>query len=212
MRRFSRPRSTWTASDAPRHSCSLARSVVRLLRHHRHPRHHARARRSAAPASGSTPATTRRITDALRLARGMTYKNAVAGLNLGGGKSVIIGDNKHDRPRNALPRARPLRRDPRRPLHHRRRRRDQPRRHGVRQARDRARGRPARPLGRSVAGDRATASTSASRRRPRRGGASDGLAGKTVAVQGCGNVATISAAPPRRGREADRHRHRRRKR
>ncbi|MDQ8153573.1 MAG: Glu/Leu/Phe/Val dehydrogenase [Gemmatimonadota bacterium] len=33
------------------------------------------------------------ITDALRLARGMTYKNAVAGLNLGGGKSVIIGDN-----------------------------------------------------------------------------------------------------------------------
>ena len=34
------------------------------------------------------------ITDALRLARGMTYKNAVAGLNLGGGKSVIIGDNR----------------------------------------------------------------------------------------------------------------------
>ena len=34
------------------------------------------------------------IIDALRLARGMTYKAAVAGLNLGGGKSVIIGDNK----------------------------------------------------------------------------------------------------------------------
>src|SRR5947207_4582411 len=34
------------------------------------------------------------LVDALRLARGMTYKNAVAGLNLGGGKSVIIGDNK----------------------------------------------------------------------------------------------------------------------
>src|SRR5881227_2965662 len=34
------------------------------------------------------------IVDALRLARGMTYKNAVAGLNLGGGKTVIIGDNK----------------------------------------------------------------------------------------------------------------------
>ncbi|MDB4914028.1 MAG: Glu/Leu/Phe/Val dehydrogenase [Gemmatimonadetes bacterium] len=34
------------------------------------------------------------IIDALRLARGMTYKNAVAGLNLGGGKSVIIGNNK----------------------------------------------------------------------------------------------------------------------
>ncbi len=34
------------------------------------------------------------ITDCLRLARGMTYKAAVAGLNLGGGKSVILGDNK----------------------------------------------------------------------------------------------------------------------
>jgi leucine dehydrogenase len=32
------------------------------------------------------------ITDALRLSRGMTYKNAVSGLNLGGGKAVIIGD------------------------------------------------------------------------------------------------------------------------
>lgn len=34
------------------------------------------------------------VTDALRLSRGMTYKAAVAGLNLGGGKSVIIGDPK----------------------------------------------------------------------------------------------------------------------
>jgi len=34
------------------------------------------------------------VVDALRLARGMTYKNAVAGLNLGGGKSVLIGENK----------------------------------------------------------------------------------------------------------------------
>jgi leucine dehydrogenase len=32
------------------------------------------------------------IVDALRLARGMTYKAAASGLNLGGGKSVIIGD------------------------------------------------------------------------------------------------------------------------
>ncbi|HVZ47461.1 MAG TPA: Glu/Leu/Phe/Val dehydrogenase [Gemmatimonadaceae bacterium] len=31
--------------------------------------------------------------DVLRLSRGMTYKNAVAGLNLGGGKAVIIADN-----------------------------------------------------------------------------------------------------------------------
>ena len=34
------------------------------------------------------------IQDALRLSRGMTYKNAAAGLNLGGGKAVIIGDSK----------------------------------------------------------------------------------------------------------------------
>lgn len=32
------------------------------------------------------------VNDALRLSRGMTYKAAVAGLNLGGGKAVIIGD------------------------------------------------------------------------------------------------------------------------
>jgi len=34
------------------------------------------------------------VVDALRLSRGMTYKAAIAGLDLGGGKSVIIGDNK----------------------------------------------------------------------------------------------------------------------
>ena len=32
------------------------------------------------------------IFDVLRLSKGMTYKNAAAGLNLGGGKAVIIGD------------------------------------------------------------------------------------------------------------------------
>jgi leucine dehydrogenase len=34
------------------------------------------------------------LVDVLRLSRGMTYKAAVAGLNLGGGKSVIINDPK----------------------------------------------------------------------------------------------------------------------
>ena len=34
------------------------------------------------------------VNDVLRLSRGMTYKNAMAGLPLGGGKSVIIGDAK----------------------------------------------------------------------------------------------------------------------
>jgi len=32
------------------------------------------------------------LNDVLRLSRGMTYKSSVAGLNLGGGKAVIIGD------------------------------------------------------------------------------------------------------------------------
>ena len=37
------------------------------------------------------------LNDVLRLSRGMTYKNAVAGLNLGGGKAVIIGDPTRDK-------------------------------------------------------------------------------------------------------------------
>ena len=51
------------------------------------------------PALGGTrfwqyASTDEAVTDALRLARGMTYKSAVAGINLGGGKSVIMGDNR----------------------------------------------------------------------------------------------------------------------
>ena len=34
------------------------------------------------------------LVDVLRLSRGMTYKASVAGLPLGGGKAVIIGDSK----------------------------------------------------------------------------------------------------------------------
>lgn len=37
------------------------------------------------------------IRDVLRLSRGMTYKNALAGLPLGGGKSVIIGNPRNDK-------------------------------------------------------------------------------------------------------------------
>lgn len=42
------------------------------------------------------------IRDALRLSRGMTYKNALAGLDLGGGKSVIMGDPATARSPEAL--------------------------------------------------------------------------------------------------------------
>jgi leucine dehydrogenase len=37
------------------------------------------------------------VLDALRLARGMTYKYAAAGVDLGGGKGVIIGDPRTDK-------------------------------------------------------------------------------------------------------------------
>ena len=37
------------------------------------------------------------LIDVLRLAKGMTYKASAAGLNLGGGKAVIIGDPKKDK-------------------------------------------------------------------------------------------------------------------
>lgn len=37
------------------------------------------------------------LTDVLRLSKGMTYKAAISGLNLGGGKAVIIGDAKKEK-------------------------------------------------------------------------------------------------------------------
>lgn len=54
------------------------------------------------PALGGTrfypyPSTADALADVLHLSRGMTYKNAVAGLPLGGGKAVIIGDPQRDK-------------------------------------------------------------------------------------------------------------------
>ena len=54
------------------------------------------------PALGGTrmwpyKSTEEALRDVLRLARGMTLKSAAAGLNLGGGKAVIIGDPKKQR-------------------------------------------------------------------------------------------------------------------
>jgi leucine dehydrogenase len=54
------------------------------------------------PATGGTrmwtyDSETDAIEDALRLARGMTYKYAAAGVNLGGGKCVIIGDPRREK-------------------------------------------------------------------------------------------------------------------
>jgi leucine dehydrogenase len=43
------------------------------------------------------PSETEALNDVLRLSRAMSYKNALAGLPLGGGKSVIIGDPARDK-------------------------------------------------------------------------------------------------------------------
>ncbi len=37
------------------------------------------------------------LTDVLRLSEGMTYKNSLAGLDLGGGKTVVVGDPRRDK-------------------------------------------------------------------------------------------------------------------
>src|SRR5687768_12242720 len=42
------------------------------------------------------------LTDALRLSRGMSFKNAMAGLPLGGGKSVILADESRRKPPELL--------------------------------------------------------------------------------------------------------------
>ena len=42
------------------------------------------------------------LTDALRLSHGMTFKNAAAGLPLGGGKAVILGDPACDKSETLL--------------------------------------------------------------------------------------------------------------
>ncbi|MFJ6908024.1 Leu/Phe/Val dehydrogenase [Streptomyces griseoluteus] len=59
------------------------------------------------PALGGTrfhpyPNEAAAVADALQLARGMSYKNAMAGLNHGGGKAVIIGDPSRDRTEELL--------------------------------------------------------------------------------------------------------------
>ena len=42
------------------------------------------------------------LNDVLRLSRGMTYKASITGLNLGGGKAVIIGDSKKDKTKELM--------------------------------------------------------------------------------------------------------------
>jgi glutamate dehydrogenase/leucine dehydrogenase len=48
------------------------------------------------------------LNDVLRLSKAMTYKAAVSGLNLGGGKAVIIGDSHKDKTEALLRKIRAL--------------------------------------------------------------------------------------------------------
>lgn len=59
------------------------------------------------PALGGTrfypyPSEEAALTDVLRLSKGMTYKSAVAGLDLGGGKAVVIGNPRTDKSERLL--------------------------------------------------------------------------------------------------------------
>ncbi len=69
-----------------------------LPRHRRRATPPRSARPRAAAACGPIASTDEAITDALRLSRGMSFKNAMAGLPFGGGKAVIIGDSRRKTP------------------------------------------------------------------------------------------------------------------
>ena len=68
------------------------------------------------------------LTDVLRLSEGMTYKNALAGLDLGGGKTVVVGDPRTDKTPEKFQRPGPVHRPAGRRLPGRRGRRHDHRR------------------------------------------------------------------------------------
>ena len=135
--------------------------------------------------------TDQALADVLRLSRAMTSKNAVAGLDHGGGKAVIIGDPQPRQDPRAAAGLRPLRRVARRALRHGLRRRHLRRRHGRR--------RRVHPVGdRSLARARRrratprcsppTASSRACARPPSTCGASRPSPGAGSAIAGVGKV------------------------
>ena len=140
------------------------------------------------------PRTTDALTDALRLSRGMSYKNAMAGLPLGGGKSVILADaGAHQDARHA-PRVRQGGRSSRRALRHRRRRRHERRRHDRGRALDQVRRRPAQFSGGDVGGDPGPHTSLGVflgiKAAVKRALGKDSLDGLHIALQGAGSVAT----------------------
>ena len=99
------------------------------------------------------------LTDALRLSRGMSYKNAMAGLPLGGGKAVVLADKDRTKTPGTARRIRPGGGFARRQICHRRRRRHDGHRHDRDCAADQVR--------RRAAGARAAKSAAIPARTPR---------------------------------------------
>ena len=155
--------------DGPRAARALPGFGVRLSRHHRRSQHRAR---SGARRHALLELRQRRGSDRRRAAPRARH-DLQERRRRPESRRRQVGDHRRQqdrRSRDDLPRARPLRRKPRRPLHHRRRRRHEHGRHGLRPHGDRLRERSRRPFGRPVAGDGA-------RRVPRDSGVGEGALG-----------------------------------
>ena len=135
------------------------------------------------------------LRDGLRLARGMTHKNALAGLWWGGGKGVMARGTGADlgdpaARRRDLRGVRRVDHQPARLLRHRRGRRDRRSRTWRRSSRAPASPPASRPPSAAAATPRSPppAASCAAWRRPSPTSGCGTLAGKTVAVQGLGHV------------------------
>ena len=84
------------------------------------------------------------LVDVLRLSEAMTFKSAVAGLDLGGGKAIVIGDPAVCKTEGLFRSFGRQVEEPRRQVHHYRRRRELPRRHGAHPEKDQSRHRSVR--------------------------------------------------------------------
>ena len=145
------------------------------------------------------------LEDVMGLARTMTLKASAAGLDLGGGKSVMIDDGAPELREARLEAAARVIDGPRRRLHHRRGHRHHHRGHGPHGRASRA----TRSAAPSRTAAEATPRPSRPRRSSRRCGAgwraatgSDDFDGRRVGVVGLGKVGSALARQARRGRRA----------
>ena len=145
-------------------------------------------------ASGIMPKDEEALTDALRLSRGMSYKNAMAGLPLGGGKAVILADEERTKTPDMLHAFGKAVDASRRALRHRRGRRHERRRHDRGRALDQVRRRPAEFSAGDVGGDPGPHTSLGVflgiKAAVKRALGKDSLDGLHIALQGAGSVAT----------------------